>query len=417
MPIQIIPARRTFGAEFGRALGGGVGKGFSESINKGIEKKQEQKLLEQRKKDLESMGLDPNIANLPKEAQEAYFKQQFAVNKPMTPLQEAQQKLAEERLIALQQDQQLFQGLTGGAQGKISQDQELGQGLGQELGQGLGQEEQGKRQGQGMPQQGGFDISKIPVDKLKQIAAFAGQPGPKGIIGNIAKSELERKSELEKETRQIQNKKTELGLSRDNEILKESDAFRTIIPTEEASLEMMRDGIVNGDQSFFSANNLAEKTGLEWFRDAAGGQFKTGSKTFLINNVSKFGARPNQYIETQMTDALAKVGRSMSANLITYNALKFDSDIKKAFLNQVDTTSEKDFKPGSLGKTVQKDMKNLIEKSQNELYEKFKFIKNHEREIDQTPKGSVPMIDPQGRLVYIPVNEIDMAKFNGAIDL
>ncbi len=265
---------------------------------------------------------------------------------------------------------------------------------------------------QGEQRQSGFDAQNISDEDIIK----AENMGIRGL--REAKDTALRESREDRNLeRDLEKEKIKGGLSRDNKVLEEADKMRSLIPTEEASLNSIREAIILGDQSYFSPNNIAEKTGLEWFRDAAGGQFKTGSKTFLINNISKFGARPNQYIEQQIADSLAKVGRSKAANYSSFLLTKFDSDVKKEFLNQIDAATESDYKPGSLGKTAQKNMKDYVEKKQTELSNKLKFISNHEKQIDETPKGHYPMIDPEGNLVYIPEEMIDEAKFYGAVDL
>lgn len=399
----------------GERLSGAIGAGLEQAgqISQAQQQKQQ---IQQENQTAKALGIDLSGIADPKTRQQMLglalqgknqlaleSKKQGALQKPLTQLQESQKKLADERLKALQSNQSLFKSLSGQQSPEMQQQDQENPPM------------QGQDQSQG--QQGRFDISKVPEDKLRQIAAFKGQPGQEGTLGNLAQSELDKREDFKKLDRQIQLKKDELGLSRDNDVLKHSDSFRNMLPSEEASLEMMRDSLINGDQSFFSGNNLAEKTGLEWFRDAAGGQFKTGSKTFLINNISKFGARPNQYIEQQMADALAKVGRSRAANMVTYNALTFDRDIKKEFLKVSDEKSESKYKPGTLGKVIEKGMTDFVTKRQSELAEKIKFIKSHEKEIDATPKDKVPMIDDKGRLVYIPIEGIDEAKFHGAIDI
>lgn len=211
-----------------------------------------------------------------------------------------------------------------------------------------------------------------------------------------------------------QTEKTKLALKRDDAIITTADELRQVLPLEEVSLDSMYDSLTSGDQSYFSLNNLAEKSGIELFRDAAGGQFKTGSKTFLINNVSKFGARPNQYIEQQIADSLAKVGRSRSANLMSYQLSKFESDIKKRQMEVTDDLSETDYKPGTLGKQIGKSMKSFVENKQKELEEKFKFIKKNEDKIDKCPPDAVPMISPQGKLIYVPQDRFQEFLIDGS---
>ncbi len=59
MPIQIIPAAKTFGGEFGRAIGGGLGSGLSQGLEEGREEKK--KLIS--KKALEAEGINPDLPN------------------------------------------------------------------------------------------------------------------------------------------------------------------------------------------------------------------------------------------------------------------------------------------------------------------------------------------------------------------
>jgi hypothetical protein len=117
---------------------------------------------------LEHLGLDPQLVDLSPETQASYFKSQFAPEKQLTPLQEAQKNLAEERLKALQGQQSLFKSLTSpqSQEGFSSKTDQVSD-----------------------------PLSNISDDNLFQLAAFAGQPGQEGILGNIAKAEKERRKE------------------------------------------------------------------------------------------------------------------------------------------------------------------------------------------------------------------------------
>lgn len=122
---------------------------------------------------IQKMGLDPSILSLPEHAQAEYFKKAFSTEKSLTPLQIAQQHLAEERLNALKGQQDLFSKLTSGNQENEFNSME-----------GEGQ--------QRLPQEGQGQLSKLPKENLMQLSAFAGQPGQQGVIGNMAKAELDR---------------------------------------------------------------------------------------------------------------------------------------------------------------------------------------------------------------------------------
>lgn len=174
--IQIIPENRkpTTGERFAQAFSG-LASGASQFLQSQREKQQTQQRQEQAIQAIQELGLDPSILQLPKEAQTAYFKQAFAPEKQMTPLQQSQQRLAEERLKALQGQQELFGRLLSGKQQVPSQEQA------------------------GMAPEGQDMLSQMPEDNLRQLSAFAGQPGEAGIFGNIAKSELDRRKDETKE--------------------------------------------------------------------------------------------------------------------------------------------------------------------------------------------------------------------------
>lgn len=205
-----------------------------------------------------------------------------------------------------------------------------------------------------------------------------------------------------------------LDVARDNEVFKNVDSARSKAGSEEASLMAVEDAVINGNQDFLSYNNLAELTGLELFRDAAGGEFKTGVKTFLINSVGKFGARPNQYIETQMADALPKVGRTRSANMMTINALKFDKDLNNKYIEVSDEVRNEKFKPGEAGQLIQNRMKSFVEDRQKELKKNYEYIKENQEKIDATPEGKVPMKSSKGTLLWMPKDKIYEALLDGS---
>lgn len=146
--VQIIPAAKTFASQLGLNLGGGVTKGFSESL----QGQREERLMQL---------------------------------KEMTPLKKAQQELAEAKVGQIKSQQSFFDQISGTGESKpapffVSAEEEPVEGSEQ------------------VPQEVKSKLGQIPEDKLEQLAAFEGQPGPQGIIGNMAKNELKKKQESEK---------------------------------------------------------------------------------------------------------------------------------------------------------------------------------------------------------------------------
>jgi len=109
----------------------------------------------------------------------------------MTPLQEAQQKLAEQRLQNLKGQQGLFQSMFGAEQ-PSEESSLIGSGMQQEkpsFGQSIMQEPQ--------EMQGQFNLKKATDQQLNQLSAFANQPGETGVIGSMAKNEVEERRRQE----------------------------------------------------------------------------------------------------------------------------------------------------------------------------------------------------------------------------
>ena len=102
----------------------------------------------------------------------------------------------------------------------------------------------------------------------------------------------------------------------------EGDADR--IGDQREALGNMVNAIKEGDTGFFSLDNFASFLGKygEGLRSAKGAQLLNAQKEFLLSNIGRAGARPNMWIEQQISDALTKLGRSKEANLTVTSALE-----------------------------------------------------------------------------------------------
>lgn len=166
--VQIIPnnQRRSFGEQVLAGLNEAA-PGIQQYFQQQQQQQQQEMQSQQARQAVEQLGLDPAVLNLPQQGQAAYFKSKFAPEKQMTDLQHSQKMLNEEKLKALQSNQKLFSSLRGEDNSHMSEG------------------------GQQPSEDFNFDLSKAPNDKLRQVAAFAGQPGEEGILGNFAKNEID----------------------------------------------------------------------------------------------------------------------------------------------------------------------------------------------------------------------------------
>ncbi len=214
---------------------------------------------------------------------------------------------------------------------------------------------------------------------------------------------------------QLKEKRQEAKASRhydiSKEILKSTAARAEALPQKEMALQNMNDAIANGNLGFFTKDNLAEITGIEGLRSPQGAVFKTAGKEFFLGSLQRAGARPNQWIEQQISDMLTKIGRSTEANLSVTEALRTELDVEKKQIeltNQLADQLENQlgYIPRDLSAQVQKLMTPYAQEKQKELKDRLMEIK-----ADYTPnnkKGHL-MRHPDGSLRRVQKNDLKEA--------
>jgi hypothetical protein len=203
-------------------------------------------------------------------------------------------------------------------------------------------------------------------------------------IGEHDLSQISSKR-AESNIRQAQ-KNREFYSKRSQKVLAKADEEREAVNKKSYALDSLADAIENMPGGF-SKDYLAEVTGYEPFRTAKGAQFKTAAKEFLLSNLSRAGARPNQWIEQQIGDMAAKIGRSKEANETFVAASRADLDIEKRRLDLLGDLEEKylqdlGYVPDSISREVDKSLRPYAEEVQKKLAYQLRSI--HER--DTSPK-------------------------------
>jgi hypothetical protein len=231
------------------------------------------------------------------------------------------------------------------------------------------------------------------ADQMKMMMDEVGVPPA------YSNSYVENRRRQDERKAASKDKILESGQKRAEKILDQADVISQELPLLDSSVIAMEDSILNGDQSFWSPDNFAEMTGLEWFRTAKGGQFKTAAKTYFINDLKASGARPNQFLEKQFVDALAKVGRSKEANQTVLESFKFSNDLKR---KRMDTIRELEkyyydsmgYLPARFSSIVDENIKPYISDRQKEYESKLKEIAVQEKKNSKNkPKLSGKMVD------------------------
>lgn len=181
--------------------------------------------------------------------------------------------------------------------------------------------------------------------------------------------------------------------------IEDVDSLAQSLPQQEQALNLMDHALGTGNLSFFSLNNLADATGLDFFRNPEGALFKTGAKEFLLGDLGRVKGRPNQYIEQQVMDSLGKVGQSQAANMIVTRAKRNEIDLKK---QRVEVTNrianewkEKTGRlPWNLTELATKELNGYATAKEKEMFNEFKAINAIEegkwQEFESVEPGTVP---------------------------
>jgi len=386
--VQVIdlPGRRpSFGSLIGQGLSQ-IGKGALESYGNKLQQRQQAKALEKAGfGDL--VGLSPEI-------------QKIAI---------AERLKAQGKEKLLGQKQEMLQGLFGG--GSPTEE-----GMGQKLASGDEQQSQGA---------GGFDASSISDAAIAQASAI--DP----VIGRslqhakdvaLREKSTQRKHEFEKE-------KFEYGKSAEKEKLSRHEAAeitkplmlelqqaRKNIPLQEQAIEDIK-----GATPYVGAlDYLADVTGFEPLRTASGAKMKTAIKDFFLSDLTRVGARPNQWVEQQLADALPKIGRSAEANLVVAEGMKFKVDLAKKRVEILDDLAAQDtekygYVKGNIDSRASKLMKPYVEQRKKELFDDIHKIKSKNKKIEaETKKGKyIKMISPDGETWEILPSDVKEAEASG----
>lgn len=222
---------------------------------------------------------------------------------------------------------------------------------------------------------GGIDYSKFSDNEIVQLQA---SPYPEVARGATADSN--RRLENRKLEQERNNLLFKSNLTKADKIIQEADNAAIQMPKKDTALKLMDDAIVSRNLGWFSGDNLAEITGFEGFRSKEGAIFKTAGKEYFLGNISRAGTRPNQWIEQQISDMMAKIGRDTSANLSVTRALRNEFDLDKARIDFTYSIAERLEKEGkldkaNLGRELNKKMAEFSEEKQDILFNDLRAIK------------------------------------------
>lgn len=389
--MQVLEPGRQKEPSFSQRVSAGIGQG----LNFGQQIMQQKQAQEQIQKENEAyykmFGEDISGIQDPKTRQDIFSNAMQAKNqralqelkgeqqnkkKPLNSLQESQQKLAEAKIGQVESQNNLFNQFVG----KQSPQNQIGSSENR------------------IADNNESPLTNYDDNQLNQLAGFAGQPGQQGIIGNIAKSELEKRDNQRKEKQRTFEADRAYHAGYTKDIEKRTTELRASIPKKEMALNFARDAIESGELEYFSLDKLADVTGSDLFRTAKGAQLITAGKENLLGNMSRVSARAqNIWFEQRLNSMFPKIGQSNEANLTTQEMLEGELAMDKAYLDEYDRLSEEDQKNfGFERKDVDKRARASIKPLEQHIMRRTSY---RMKEIEEQEQGLKSLQDRIGKNV------------------
>ena len=185
---------------------------------------------------------------------------------------------------------------------------------------------------------------------------------------------------------------------RSNKYLEKADEDREVLNKKTQAVNLLEDAVQNMSGGL-TLDYLADVTGNPLLRSAKGAQFKSATKEFLLGNISRVGARPNQWIEQQIAQMMPNIGNSKEANETLIAASRADLKVEQRRLELVGELEDKYLKdlgyvPDTLAREVNALVKPYAEEVQKRLGYDLRVIQERESspielsKLTNVPKGT-----------------------------
>lgn len=211
----------------------------------------------------------------------------------------------------------------------------------------------------------------------EQLTPFLNDPATskmaESLIGEI---DLKEKSKSKKDDLRVTN-----NYKTSNDALERANKLSNSVKKKENAIAIQKEAVKSGKLDFWSLNNLADVTGIDWLRDPNGAMFKTASKEFLFGNLERVSAKGlNQWLEKQALDAQAKIGQDMASNLIVLRTQENEADLERIesqLTNDIynDYMSLNGEPPQNLTQMVNNEVSKYADEKQIEMFNDFRAIK------------------------------------------
>lgn len=200
------------------------------------------------------------------------------------------------------------------------------------------------------------------------------------------------------------------------------------IPDTDVSIKMMEDSLGGAGKWAAFRDMLAERTGFNGFRSAAGAELQSAIKKYFLSDLGSVkGGRPNVFIEKMLIDAYPKAGNDPISNQKIASGMRMKRDIDQLHVdteNQLEALylKKQGYLPANFESLVKEKMKEKaikIEKDTIKTLTNLNKISESRDKIfrsDLKPGESL-MMSPDGEPFAVPKKELDAYKEQGYIQI
>lgn len=395
--VQVIQGPGTFGSQLAKALGGGFGQGLSQASQFGLEQMAEQAKINRRQKMIEQIeglgGKKPEMGD-----RENAFRQ--LMGNASSQNMQGRGELADEGEFTERGSQQRQSDIASQLWGREDESQ-MSQGNNRT-------EEDPFRKAKAYAGVGEHDLSRVASDEAR----------------------MQEKRRMAQEEREFLPKKhfIEHESKRNSEFLDKIHRTEEEIPNTEFNIKMLEDAALNAGKWAAFRDTMAEKTGFEGFRSAAGAELQSAIKNYFLSDLSSIkGGRPNQLIEKQLLDAYPKAGRDAIANQKVIAGMKMKESLQKLQMQVANDLKDKfieskGYLPTNFEDMVKKEVRSKAGEIEKMAIKNLDHLSKIERERDKIMRSYVKsgerlMMSPEGDPFAVPSKEVDNYRDKGYIPL
>lgn len=263
-----------------------------------------------------------------------------------------------------------------------------------------------KKKGAVEPSEGEEDsiASQYNEDELLQLLGNkTTAPIAKELL-KIKDTEKKMKTEEEKKNEKKFQADREFHSKRSDPVIEEANKILQVAPERKALMEQQRRDIRSGNTSGILPF-LADATGMEFYRNPESARFRTAAKARYIENLTSMGTnfRFNQFLEQQVADALARIGRGEEANETVLDMEEFIDDMKEQRAKVVrelakEDRNKYDYVKSDISERADEKLAEYADKRKEEMA--FTIRKRHEDEkndeqlLKEIVMGDIPSDTP-----------------------